>query len=266
MKQRHRVADLVDLLQVVGGDDGGQIPVQHSVHDHALDDDPHGGIQSVKGFVQQQVIRAACQGNDDDSLPLHALGKGAELFLQGQLDVCPELFKGFLGKVRVIGLVEVFQLLQGVAGELNGFIVDEKDPLLGQHIVIGRLTVHQQLAPLRSVDAGDQSQDGGFSGAVGTQQSECSAGGNGQIHPIQHRGGVEFLYQLIEFYHGSVPSLCYGALLSFSVTASIRFFSSSGVTPAFRASRTDSSKSISAYSLISISLMRDMKLPRPERE
>ena len=73
MDKRHRVADLVYLLQIVGRDNGSKLSVQHSVHQHSLDDNAHSRVKSVEGFVQKQIIRTAGKSDYNYRLTLHTL-------------------------------------------------------------------------------------------------------------------------------------------------------------------------------------------------
>lgn len=73
------VADIFQLPQVVGSNDGRELPLFHVVCENALYGLPHNRIQAVKSLVTKQVLRSGADAAQDGNLLFHTLGKGIDL-------------------------------------------------------------------------------------------------------------------------------------------------------------------------------------------
>ena len=254
------VAQLVDLLEIVGRDDHGQLTLAHGIHQHALDDDAHCGVESVEGLIQQQIGCAAGNADDHDRLTLHALGIGTDLAVGGQLDGALQSCKDLLGEAGIELLVEIFQLHEGIAAELHGLVVDEKDLLLGGNIIINGFAVDQHLAAIGTVDAAEEAKDGGFTGTVGAEQTEGRTLWDLQIDAVEGIEVPEFFDRSFECHHVVCSSFISGFRLSSRCTSMSR------PMPARSASKAAASNRSSMCSCASSVSGLAMKLPRPASE
>ena len=69
------IADILQLADVVAGDDHGHLIFLHALGKRTLEHQPHHRIQAVKDLIQKQQPGADGQGEDDERLTLHAFGE-----------------------------------------------------------------------------------------------------------------------------------------------------------------------------------------------
>ena len=101
MKQSHMIAYVLQLPQVMGSNDGSQVPVLHIRCKYALYRLAHHRIQSVEGLVAEQVVRASAHAAYNRNLFLHALGKCVYLPLLVQAEISHQLVETRLVKSLV---------------------------------------------------------------------------------------------------------------------------------------------------------------------
>ena len=101
MKQSHMIAYVLQLPQVMGSNDGSQVPVLHIRCKYALYRLAHHRIQSVEGLVAEQVVRASAHTAYNRDLFLHALGKRVYLPLLVQAEISHQLVETRLVKSLV---------------------------------------------------------------------------------------------------------------------------------------------------------------------
>ena len=75
MEQGQLIAGVLQLPQRVGGKDGGGLPIRHVLADKPLDQMTHHRIETVEGFIQEQVVGPTGYGQNGGSLPPHAFGE-----------------------------------------------------------------------------------------------------------------------------------------------------------------------------------------------
>ena len=67
------ITDILQLSQVVGGDDRSQIPLRHIAREQALYRLTHHRIQTVKGLVAEDIVRSRADSANDGKLFFHSL-------------------------------------------------------------------------------------------------------------------------------------------------------------------------------------------------
>ena len=72
------VADILQLAQVMAGDDRGHAALGHILSEEAFDRLPDHRIQTVERFVTEEIIGARAHTQDHRNLLFHALGKRAD--------------------------------------------------------------------------------------------------------------------------------------------------------------------------------------------
>ena len=73
------IADVFQLPQIVGCNDGGQLPFFHVIRKNALDRLAHNRVQAIKGLIAEQILCPRADTAQDGNLLFHALGKGVDL-------------------------------------------------------------------------------------------------------------------------------------------------------------------------------------------
>ena len=85
------VTDILQLPQVVGGDDGGHIPLLHVRGEEALHRLAHHRVQPVKGLVAEQIVRPGAEAAQHRQLLFHPLGECADLAASRKAETVQQL-------------------------------------------------------------------------------------------------------------------------------------------------------------------------------
>ena len=237
----HPVAHVLQLPQVVGGDQHGGALLGHVGHDEAPHLPAHHRVQAVHRLVQHQHLRPAAQGEPEGGLLLHTLGKAAHgpLLIHLGKEV-PQGLVAVLVEPWIKALQKPGHVPGGGRQEIVELVGDGGDPGLGRRILIDGLPLQQHLPGILPVDAGNVAEKGGFARSVGAHQA---------VHrPLGHRHGQSV--QRPEAVKGldHIPCLDHIALSPFVPASLTRWASSLGVIPRNSSSVTASSSCLSRAS------------------
>lgn len=184
------VAEFFDALHVVGGEDDGVTGVAE-FENFALEEVGVEGVEAREGFVENEQGRAVHHGGDELHFLLHAFGEFFETLVPPIGDV--EFLKPGLQAVFGFAGGEAFEL-----GEVDGLFADfhflVESAFFGEvadacHIVLReRMSVEGDGAAVGGGDVVDDADEGGFAGAVVTEQAEDVAALHVDAHIVE--GGV----------------------------------------------------------------------------
>ena len=86
MQEGDVVADLLQIVDDVGGQQNGTILLPGVLVEDIQNFIPYHGIEAAGGFVQNQQLRLMGQCHGDGQLHLHAAGEVLEGFVPGQAE------------------------------------------------------------------------------------------------------------------------------------------------------------------------------------
>ena len=133
----HMVADILQLTQVVGGDEHRGFPLGDLGEDEAPHLAAHDRVEAVHRLVQNEHIRAGADAQLKGCLLLHALGKAADLPVFGQLEGFVQAVEQGIIEVGVDAPVEFAHILRGGGGVVEDVVGDGGDARLG--LALGNL-------------------------------------------------------------------------------------------------------------------------------
>ena len=115
-KQTDLIAEILQLPQIVAGDDHRGAALRDLLRQQLFYHQANDGVQSVKGFVQQQVIGVAAQRRQQRRLPAHSLAEGGKGLCGLQREAAAQLMVGLHGKAGVQPPIKGGDLLHGAFG------------------------------------------------------------------------------------------------------------------------------------------------------
>ena len=142
-------------MQVVGGNNNGDLFLRHVFHQKLFGQAPLGGIEPVKGFIQQQNIRMGGHTQHKFCLPLHPFGEAIDAFGRIQAEYLGQVLKRFIAEFRVVALIKPCHLFHARIGLKIEIIRHIKQALLHPRIVKNVFSVDAHLALLRLIYAGN---------------------------------------------------------------------------------------------------------------
>ena len=179
MEQCQLVTDILQFPQGVGGDDRRGSPFQHVLADQLFHKVPHYRIQSVKGFVEEQIIRTAGQCQNGCRLPPHALGELSQRLVPRQLQMAAEFFETISVKIRIQIPVHAFHAVQICPCQKIEFVRHIGNAAFHSRIIPDRFAVDADFAAVRLIHTGERPQERGFSGTIRADHTVNTAGANG---------------------------------------------------------------------------------------
>ena len=184
------VAEFFDALHVVGGEDDGVAGVAE-FEDFALEEVGVEGVEAREGFVENEQGRAVHHGGDELHFLLHAFGEFFETLVPPIGDF--EFLEPGLQAAFGFAGGEAFELRE-VDGLFADFHFLVESAFLGEvadacHIVLREgVSVEGDGAAVGGRDVVDDADEGGFAGAVVTEQAEDVAALHVDAHIVE--GGV----------------------------------------------------------------------------
>ena len=223
VQDAHVVADVLQLPEVVAGDQDGGAPLADIPHDERPDLAAHDGVQAVHGLIEDEAVRHGGEGEPEGRLLLHALTEAADGPLLVQAEDVPELLPALHGEPGVEAPVETGHIPDGGGAEVVPIVRDGGDPGFQGGVLPDGLAVDGDGAGIRAVDARQVADEGGFAGPVGAHETVDTALGHRQGGVGQGGEAVKGLGEILHLDHRSATSL---------ISAS----SSSCPTPRYRSS------------------------------
>ena len=212
----HVVAHVLQLPEVVGGDQHRGAVFADVVHHEAPHLAAHHRVQSVHRFVQDQVSGAAGHGQPEGGLLLHPLAHAADQGLFREGEHRPEFLIAGHVEGGVKAPVEAHHVRDGGGGKGVPVVGDGGDEGLFLRALVDRGTLHQHFAAVGAVNAGEVADDGGFPRAVGAHQTVDPAAGDGDGGPVQGGEAVKGLDHVFYFDHCPTPLSSISAMISLS--------------------------------------------------
>ena len=197
----HMVADVLQLPEVVGGDQHRGAVLGHVLQDEAHDLPPHHRVQTVHGLVENQQLRAAADGQPEGRLLLHALGEPPDGLALAQLEAVGQQVKEGLVEPGIDRGVEPAQIPEAVAALVEDLVGDIDHTRLLVVIFIDRLLVQGDRPAVGPVNAHETADQRGFARAVGAHQAVDRAPGHRQAQIVQSPKAAEGLGQRFDFKH-----------------------------------------------------------------
>ena len=233
------VADVLELAQVVRGDEHCRPVLCYVGEDDAPDLAAHHGIESVNRFVEQHDIGAAADGKPENRLLLHAFGEVTDLTGRIDSDKClAEPLEEPFVEPPIKTAVEIPHVEQRSGREIEELVGDEGDALLDGVVVPNGLTIDGHGTLVRTVDAHHVAEQRRFAGAVGSDEAVDAAARHMDARMVERRKVTELLNQSFGDYH-PVCSLRHFAPPSCrACAASIRALSSVELAPKYSSSAT----------------------------
>ena len=200
------VAHILQLPQVVGGDQHRGPPLGHVPHEKGPHLPPHHRVQAVHRLIQHQDVRHTAQGQPEGGLLLHPLGQAADglLLVHGGEGVLQRLIP-LVVELGIQSPVELHHVPGGGGQEVVQLVGDPGHPALHRRVFIHRLTVHPHGAGVRPVDAGDVPQNGGLARAVGPHQAVNGAPLHRHGQAVQGPEAVKALDHVVYLDHCESP-------------------------------------------------------------
>ena len=167
----HMVADILQLPQVVRGNQHRGAVLGNVGQNQAHDLPPHDGVQAVHRLVQNQCLGPGAQGQMEGRLLLHTLGEAANLAPFRQAEHIVEPVEQFIVKLGVNSFIEFAHILQGCGGVVKNVVGDVADGGFDLRVFVNGLAVHGNYAAVGPVNAGEVPDGGGFARAVGAHET-----------------------------------------------------------------------------------------------
>ena len=103
-------------MQIMGRNNDGHFFFRHIFHQQLFAQAPLGGIEPIKGFIQQQNIRMGRHTQHKFCLPLHPLGKTIDAFAGIQAEYLGQVLKRFITEFGVVAFIEARHLFHARIG------------------------------------------------------------------------------------------------------------------------------------------------------
>ena len=209
VQQTDMVADVLQLTQVVGGDDRRQAPLGHIIGKNTLDSLAHHGIQTVEGFVAQQILRIGAQPAQDSELFFHASG----IMLDPPFWIQTEIPQQPVEPHRVKRGIDSLIISAHVAGvsipEKIGIIRDKENLFLHVRMVVDRLPGYLDLPGILTKDPAYQPQERALARAVGPDQPEYLPVFNIQGYVVYRSDRPESFFDIFYLNHCTYSPVSY---------------------------------------------------------
>ena len=201
----HVVADVLQLPEVVGGNQNGGAVLCHIVQNHAHDLPAHHRIQAVHRLVEDEHLRAAGDGQPEGRLLLHALGKAADGLALVEGEDLPQPVKPPFVEAWVGRSIELFEISDAVAPLEEDLVGDiDHDPFLFRVFIDG-LLVQGDRPGVGAVDSHQAANQRGLARAVGSHQAIDRAPGHGEAQVRKRREAVKGFGEVFHFKHSCPP-------------------------------------------------------------
>ena len=201
VEKSYAFTDILQLPQIVGGNDGGQPTLLHLPDKDRLHRLTHHRVQPVEGLVAEQVFRVGADTADHGKLLFHAFGKGVHLAAQIQTEFIHKSCPFFPVETRVIGSVKTQHLSGSDILEKILIVRQIKNFCLGTRIVIDRFPVHNDPALIRLQHTGHEPHQRGLPCAVGSHKTEHMSFAHSGADPVHGLYLPEALAHVLDLDH-----------------------------------------------------------------
>ena len=191
MHKADAVAQVLQLAQVVRGDDNGHPVLCDVLNQNALEQMAHNGVKPVEDLVEEQIPRAGRQREDKCRLTLHALRHIDDFILCVYRENRAVAHVRLIAPVRIKLAVERRGILDRAVVVKERKVGNEKALALCLGIVEKLPAVEQDTALFPSENAREHTQQGGFSAAVAADQAHNGAFPNGEIQAVDRDNLIE---------------------------------------------------------------------------
>ena len=197
----YMVADVLQLPEIVGGDQHRGAVLGHIGQQQTPDLAAHDRVQAVHRLVQHQQVRPGADAQMEGRLLLHALGEAPDGALFGQVEDLVEPIKELVVEFGVDPPVVFAHILQGCGGKIEDIVRDGADGGLDLRIFVDFFTVQGDLAAVRAVDAQQAADGGGLARTVGTNQAVDGTLGDGHGKIVQGLEITKGFCDVFQFQH-----------------------------------------------------------------
>ena len=205
VQNAHMVADVLQLPEVVGGNQNADTPLGNVGKNQAQHLPPHHRVQTVQRLVEDQHIRPGAHSQLESGLLLHALGKPADGAFPGKLEGVKQPVKEGAVKFGVGAAVVGTHVLHGGGGEVENVVGYVADTAFDPGVFVDPLAFHEHGAAVRPVHAGEAADQSGFSRPVGTHKTINGALGDMHGQIVQGFEGAEGFCQIFCVKHTGPP-------------------------------------------------------------
>ena len=200
------VAHILQLTQVVAGDEHRRAALGDVLHDKAPHLTAHHGVEAVHRLIQNEIVRHTAHGDPERRLLLHSLGKTADELLFVQRKDAAQLLVALHVELRIEAAVKFHHVADARLHKIVPVVGDGGDALLDRHVLPYVCAVHRDGAGVLPVYAGQVAQQRGFARAVRPHETVDRALRHGQARAVERGKAVKGLHQLTNFDHFSSSS------------------------------------------------------------
>ena len=177
IQDAHMVTDILQLPQIVRGDQYRSATLRHVGHDYAPYLTAHHRVQTIHRLIQNQHVGTGADGQMEGCLLLHTLGETTNLHGSRETEYVMQFGVQRLVEIGVYSFVILMHILQCGGGEVEYVIGNVTDAGFDSGVFENGLPVDENLACILSVDTGEMANDGGFSCAVPQPVVSTNKGG-----------------------------------------------------------------------------------------
>jgi len=200
------VADLFDDFEDVGDvEDGFALGGEQfkKVFEEAGGDD----IEAGEWFIKDEQLGIVKQGGGDEDALTHSLGVGRDGRVLPGFEIQEAqkaggfgLDEGFAQAAETADELEIFEAGEiGVEVRLFGDIAENAAE--GDHVAMDVMALEEHAAIVGAEHAGDDFDGGGFAGAVGTEEADDFAGGEGEADVFNGGNAAITAIEMLELKH-----------------------------------------------------------------
>ena len=197
------VAYVLQLPQVVGGDQHRRPLLRHVLQQNAPDLTAHHRVQAVHRLVQDHQFRLQAHGQPEGRLFLLPLAELAHQFFGIQFKSRAQGLKALCGEIGVHVPIESHHVQDRGLAVIKDLVGDIGDAALDGGVFKDLLAADADLPRILPVDAGQVADQGGLARAVGAHQAVDRALWRVQIQAVQRPKPVKALAEPAYFNHGS---------------------------------------------------------------